>query len=207
VPLVLGITGGVASGKSTVLEMLGGLGAQTLSADDIAREVLSTSGPAYREVLDRFGPAIVDASGEIDRPALARIIFEDDEARRELNRITHPHIIERLKARIDRFRESYSGSDAVLAVEIPLLYECGLEKTVDRVLVVAAEQDLQARRLTTRSGVGRDEALRRIASQIPISEKILRSDYVIRNDGSIEDLRRKVESLWHEIQDAPSRFR
>ncbi|MGB9620573.1 MAG: dephospho-CoA kinase [Armatimonadota bacterium] len=199
--LVLGITGGLATGKSTVLQMLGELGAQTLSADQIAREVLSKNGPAYRQVVERFGPQIVDAAGEIIRPALAKIIFQDDDARRDLNRITHPHIIERIKARIRELRESSPRAVAVLAVEIPLLFECGLEDTVDRVLLVAAEQDEQARRLTSRSGVSPEEALRWIAVQMPIQEKVERSDYVIWNDSSIEDLRRKVESFWGEIQD------
>jgi len=198
VALVLGITGGIATGKSTVLGMLARLGALTLSADEIAREVLAKGGPAYRQVVERFGPAVVDPEAQIARSVLATVIFDDHKAREDLNRITHPHIIRSMKAHIDRFRASPPCPEAVLAVEIPLLIECGLEEMVDQVLLVAAEQDVQVGRLTNRSGVSREEALRRIASQMPMAAKIERADRVICNDGSMENLERKVRSFWRE---------
>jgi dephospho-CoA kinase len=200
VPLVLGITGGMATGKSTVLKMLAALGAQTLSADEIAREVLAKNGPAYRQVVECFGPAIVDPQGEIARSALAKLIFDDPEAREDLNQITHPRIISTMKARIGRFRANPPDPNAVLAVEIPLLFECGLEDMVDQVLLVAAEQDVQLGRLTSRGGVGREDALRRVASQMPIEAKIERADRVIWNNGSMDDLERDVSSFWRETR-------
>jgi len=199
VALVLGITGGIATGKSTVLGMLARLGALTLSADEIAREVLARNRPAYREVVERFGPRMVDPGGEIARSALAELIFDDREAREELNRITHPHIIRSMKAHIDRFRANPPHPSAVLAVEIPLLFECGLDEMVDQVLLVAAEQEAQVGRLTSRSGVTREEALRRIGSQMPIEAKVERADRVIWNDGSMEELEQKVISFWREM--------
>jgi len=196
---VVGITGGIGTGKSTVLGLFGELGADTLSADDIAREVLKKGTPAYREVVDRFGQSVVAADGEIDRPALANVIFADAGARRDLDAITHPYIIAETRARIDRFRKTHPYREQVLAVEIPLLVECGLEGIVDEVLVVAAEQGAQVNRLTTRGGISQEEAFRRIASQMPIEEKIERADRVIWNDGSVDDLRLAVRGVWEEV--------
>ena len=200
--IVLGVTGGISTGKSTVVGLLRELGADVLSADEIAREVVARDGPAYSELVDRFGPGILEPSGEIDRKALGEIIFADADARQTLNDITHPRIIEIMRERIDRFRARPPDPDALLAVEIPLLVECGLEDMVDQVLLVAAEQEVQVGRLTTRSGVSREEALRRAASQMPISEKLLYADHVIWNSGSLEDLEQKVRSFWEEIRSA-----
>jgi len=200
VALVLGITGGIATGKTTVMKMLGELGAVTLSADDIAREVLAKCNPAYHEVVERFGPGILKPDGDINRELLARIIFDDPCAREALNKITHPRIIQRMQEHIDRFRSAPPKPDAVLAVEIPLLMECGLENMVDEVVVVAAEQDTQVGRLTSRSGISREEAVRRINAQMPIGEKVRRAKRVIWNDGSLRDLAESVERLWREIQ-------
>jgi len=196
---VLGVTGGIGTGKSTVLRILGELGAVTLSADDIARDVLSAGTPAYREVVRRFGPEVVAGEGGIDRAALARIIFSDPEARAALDAITHPEIIARVHEHIRRFRESNPPTGAVLAVEIPLLIECGMEDAVDEVLLVAAEQRTQVGRLTSRSGITPDEARCRIAAQMPLSEKVKRSDLVVNNDGTFEELEASMKSLWGEI--------
>lgn len=196
---VLGITGGIGTGKSTVLQMLGELGAWTLSADVIAREVLAKGKPAYHQVVERFGEEILARDGGIDRPRLADIIFNDLQARRDLNDITHPIIIKQTQENIDRFRDNPPAPDAVLAVEIPLLIECGLEHIVDEVILVAAEQETQLCRLTKRSGISREEAHRRIAAQMPIEQKISHADRVIRNDGSLESLRADVKRVWDEI--------
>lgn len=195
---MIGITGGIASGKSTVLEMLRQRGAETLSADDVARQVLSKGRPAYQEVLDRFGTAITDADGEIDRSVLAKIIFADEKARRDLNRITHPRIIQEIRAAIEGFRKCSKGT-SVLAIEIPLLYECGLECIVDYVVVVAAEQGIQVHRLTTRTGITPEEAIRRINSQLPMSEKVRKADFVVWNNGNLQDLEEAVDDLWRRL--------
>lgn len=197
--IVIGVTGGIATGKSTVLKILAELGAETLSADDIAREVLSKNSQAYNRTVTRFGDRILAPNGEIDRSVLASIIFSDSDARQDLNKITHPFIIARIQERIDRFRNSHLFENVTLAVEIPLLIECGLEEIVDKVLVVAAEPETQIRRLTTRSEISPDEALQRINAQMPLARKIERADRVIWNDGSYELLRRSVEALWNEI--------
>lgn len=198
-PKVLGITGGIATGKSTVLRMLGELGAETLSADDLAREVLAKGSEGYRETVERFGDAILTPDGEIDRPALAAIVFGDESARQVLNAITHPRIIAAIQRRIDEFRTKPPSPDAVLAVEIPLLIECGLEEIVDEVVVVAAEPATQVSRLTTRSRMSAEQARRRLAAQMPIESKIEHADRVIRNEGTMEELREAVRATWQDI--------
>lgn len=198
--IVLGITGGIGTGKSTVLKIFADLGAETLSADEIAREVLAKDTPAYYDTVERFGRSILTADGEIDRRVLGEIVFNDVSARKELEDITHPRIIAQTQERINQFRSNPPASDAVLAVEIPLLIECGLENIVDEVLVVAAEQETQLNRLISRSGLTAEEALRRINAQMPIDEKIKRADRVIWNDGSLECLESSVRSIFKEIR-------
>ncbi|MCX6344481.1 MAG: dephospho-CoA kinase [Armatimonadetes bacterium] len=196
---ILGITGGIGTGKSTALGIFAELGAETLSADDIARDVLQKDSPAYKEVVERFGKDVVGLDGQIDRSALARIIFSDDKARQYLDSITHPIIISELKRRIDDFRRLHPSDKAVLAVEIPLLIECGLEDIVDEVLLIAAEQETQKNRLTSRSQISSAEALRRIRSQMSLERKIERSDRVICNDKTIDSLRTDILDVWNEI--------
>lgn len=196
---VLGITGGIATGKTVVLRMMGEMGARTLSADDIAREVLARDTPAYHETVRRFGRRILAPDGQVDRSALAAIVFADDDARLALNDITHPGIIAKMQEEIDLFRAEHPERGAVLAVEIPLLVECGLEGMVDEVLLVASEQETQVSRLTSRSGVSREEALRRIGAQTSLEHKIAHADRVIWNDGTLESLRQSVSGVWAQI--------
>lgn len=198
-PKVIGITGGIATGKSTVLRLFGEFGAQTLSADDLAREVLARDGSAYHQTVEHFGDSILRPDGEIDRQALAAIVFADPDARAHINRITHPQIISAMQQAIDSFRKKPPAPDAVLALEIPLLVECGLESMVDKVVVVATEQAMQQSRLTYRSGLSAEDVERRIAAQMPIERKAEHADFVIWNNSSMEDLRRSCSALWHEI--------
>lgn len=197
---VLGITGGIGTGKSTALKIFGSLGAKTLSADDIAREMLSKGTSAYRDVLEHFGKEILREDGEIDRAKLGSIVFRDPEARAMLNDITHPRIVSQIEEKIREFRKDHQERGAVLAVEIPLLVECGLNTIVDEVLLIAAEQGTQLSRLTSRSGLSSEEALLRINAQMPMSEKTHHADRVIWNDGPIECLQRAVRGVWDEIR-------
>jgi dephospho-CoA kinase len=196
--VVLGITGGVATGKTTVTELFRKLGARTVSADEIARQVIDVGMPAADEVAREFGPRVITPDGSIDRGELARIVFRDPEARRKLDAITHPRIIRILEERVRAFRESAAEGD-VLAVEIPLLIECGLQWLVDKVIVVAAEQETQMSRLTTR-GFSTEEASLRIAAQAPIEEKMRVADWVIRTDGDLDETERQVERVWEQVK-------
>jgi len=139
---VIGITGGVGAGKSEAVRLLGERGAIVLSADRIAREVLSPGSEALAEVVARFGPDVLGADGGLDRLRLAAIVFDDPEARRDLERLTHPRILRRLRDRIDRACRD-SGSRVVIAVEVPLLFEVGLADWFDMVVVVAADERTQ----------------------------------------------------------------
>jgi len=198
-PRVIGITGGIATGKSTVLRMFGELGAETLSADDLARQALAKGTEAYRETVERFGDGILTPDGEIDRSALGAIVFADESARQDLNAITHPRVISAIQRRIDEFRTNPPSPNAVLAIEIPLLVECGLEAIVDEVVVVSAEPATQVSRLTTRSRMSAEEARRRLAAQMPIERKIQHADRVIRNEGTLEELREAVRAAWEDV--------
>lgn len=197
--LVVGVTGGIGTGKSTVLGMLAKLGAVTLSADDVAREVLSKGSAAYGEAVVTFGEGILAPDGQVDRAALAKIIFDDSAARQTLNDITHPPIIAEIERRIESFRKGPPTVGAVLAVEIPLLVECGMEGAVDQVLLVAAEQETQLGRLIDRSKITDEEAFRRIEAQMPIECKLSRADRVIWNDGTLESLEESVRRYWDQI--------
>ncbi|MBI2843376.1 MAG: dephospho-CoA kinase [Armatimonadetes bacterium] len=195
--VVLGITGGVATGKTTVAGMFRSLGAVTLSADEVAREVLAPGSPAVAEVIERFGQAVAAPGGGIDRSALADTVFGDEEALRDLNAITHPRIISILKERIEEFRRK-SREGEVLAVEIPLLIECNLQRLVDYVVVVAAEQETQMSRLTTR-GLSLEQARRRIEAQMPVREKLQYADWVVSTDAGLDDTARQVEQIWEQV--------
>jgi len=198
-PLVLGITGGIATGKSTVARILAELGAQVISADQISREVMAKDTPVYHDVVARFGQGILTPNGDIDRAALAQIVFSDAKARRDLEHITHPRIISCVQEIIDEFRANPPSPRAVLVAEIPLLYECSLANMVDKVVVVAAEQETQVRRLTTGCRISRDEAFRRIGAQMPVEQKARLADWVVHNDGTVEELKQSVRGIWEKI--------
>ena len=195
---ILGITGGIATGKSTVTRMLAELGALTISADAVARALLAPGTPTTAAVLAAF-PTCADTSEplKINRRALAQIIFADADARRRLEALTHPPIIHALRAQIGEWRAS--GTARAAAAEIPLLYEVGSEHDLDKIVVAACAEPLQAARLCARDGIGEDEARRQIAAQWPLSEKIARADVVITTDTSLEDTRRQVAALWESL--------
>lgn len=195
---VLGITGGIATGKSTALQIFAELGAKVLSADDIARQVVAPGEPALNEITERFGKELLTSDGHLDRPALAKKIFADPQARHDLDFITHPRIISAIDEQIKAFRTD-PAAEGVLAVEIPLLIECSMEGMVDEVILIAAEQETQVHRLTSRSGLSRDEALMAIAAQMPMDRKIRHADRVIWNDSDVESLRGSIEGIWREI--------
>lgn len=190
---ILGITGGVATGKSTVTGMLAEEGALTVSADDIARAQLAPGTELTQAVLAAF-PLCRDATGQgIDRRALSHLIFADTQARTQLEALTHPAIIAALELQITEWRNAGPG---IAIAEIPLLFEADLGRLVDVVVVVACEETTQIMRLQTRQVIDEAEARRQIAAQWPISAKIARADIVINTDKGLEDTRRQVQALW-----------
>ena len=189
---VLGLTGGIGSGKSMVARMFAQLGADVIDADQLAREVVEPGQPALEEIAAAFGHDILLPDGRLNRSKLAGIIFADVDGRARLNAITHPRIRKRIDAEIAA-RRSGSG---VLIVDIPLLYENARAATVETVIVVWVDSETQLRRLQERDGLTLEQARQRIAAQMPLDEKRARADLVIDNSGSRANTRRQVEAIY-----------
>lgn len=193
---VIGLTGGIASGKSTVSMLLKQKGAVIIDADNIARQILEPNKPAWVEVIKHFGREILQNNNEIDRKKLANIVFSDKGQLEVLNSITHPIIINEIKKRI----ESYSKTNKVVVVDAALILELGLDRLVDEVWVIAIDEKTQLKRLLEREkNMSRQEALARIRSQMPQTEKIKLADRVLDNNGSLDDIKNQIEILWREI--------
>lgn len=186
---VIGLTGGVGTGKSTVAGMFRAAGARVIDADRIARALVVPGTTAYRAIVKRFGKGIVAERGAIDRAALGRLVFEDAGLRKELTAILHPAIIRRIK------EEVRAVTKGLVVIDAPLLYETGLHKNVDAVVVVKASREAQVRRCNARSGLSREETLSRIAAQLPLKEKVRSADYVIDNNGTLRQTEKQVELL------------
>jgi len=190
---VLGLTGGIGSGKSVVAQMFARLGAVVIDADQLAREVVEPGQPALREIATAFGPDVLLPDGRLDRPKLAGIIFADPAERAKLDAITHP----RIRARMDEEIKARRSGPGILIVDIPLLYENDRTHSVERVIVVWVDPQTQLRRIRHRDGLSTDAARQRIAAQMPLEAKRARADHVIDNSGTREDTRRQVEAIYH----------
>jgi dephospho-CoA kinase len=195
---VIGLTGGIASGKSTVAGMLRDLGATVIDADEASRAVVEPGTPGLAAIVEAFGPEILDG-GRLDRWKLGAIIFEDQAARRRLEAITHP-LIRAWMA--ERQQEAADRGEERVVVDIPLLYENGLDRGLEAVIVVYAPAEVEMERLMARNGFSRTEAEQRLAAQLPIEEKKARATYVIDNSGSREQTREQVRRLWNQIAQA-----
>jgi dephospho-CoA kinase len=196
--LNVGLTGGIACGKSTVARMLVEKGAVLIDFDDLTHAVEEPEGPVWREIVRHFGEAILLPDRRIDRPKLGAIVFADPEERRILNHIVHPAVYAEWRKRLEEIEKE--RVDAVVLSDVPLLIEAGLEKMVEIVLLVYIPPEEQIGRLMARSGFTREEAERRIAAQMPTGEKISRADIVIRNEGSVEETSRAVDRVWEELR-------
>jgi len=197
--LLLGVTGGIASGKSTVSAMLEELGSPIVDFDQLAREVVEPGEPAYDRTVDYFGGQVVAEDGTLDRKALSDIVFKDMEKRKKLESFTHPAIFERFAERVN----GIAGRDpnAVIQVAVPLLLELNLQYMFHKILVVHIPAEEQVRRLAERDGISSEEAENILKAQLPIDEKTGYADFVIDNRGTLEETRRQVETLWKGIQD------
>ena len=190
---VLGLTGGIGSGKTMVGTMFTELGAELIDADQLAREVVEPGQPALEEIVTSFGRDILRPDGRLDRRKLAGIVFADASARARLNAITHPRIRERMDAAIAARRDRAG----VLIVDIPLLFENARTGVVEKVIVVWVDPRTQFRRLIERGGLTEEEARQRIAAQMPLDEKRGLADHVIDNRGTPAETRRQVEAIFH----------
>jgi dephospho-CoA kinase len=195
---VLGLTGGIGSGKSTVASMFSELGAEVIDADELARAVVEPGQPALAEIIQAFGADMLRPDGSLDRGRLAAIVFADPAARTRLNAITHPRIRERMQAEIDRRQ----GRRGLLILDIPLLYENARMDAAEKVIVVWVDPQTQLQRLTEREGMTADTAKRRIAAQLPLDEKKALGDHVIDNTGSMAQTRSQVDALYRQFSKA-----
>lgn len=197
--LKVGLTGGIASGKSLIAGMFAKLGAELVDADQIAREVVAPDEPALEALRAAFGPAVMTARGELDRAALRKLIFADPDKRRALDGLLHPTIRERLLARLALVRRPYA------IVAVPLLVETDFASLVDRIAVVDCPEPLQLERLMRRDGIPRPEAAAMIATQADRATRLRAAHDVIDNSGDIELTRRQVVQLHHRYLELATR--
>ncbi len=191
---IIGLTGNIATGKSTVMRMLKELGAEIIDADLVGHEVMLPTGPAYRKVIDAFGQGIVSGDGSIDRRRLGVIVFNDANRLQVLEHIVHPQVEVRIR---ETLKETVKP---VVVIEAIKLIEAGLNALCDAVWVVTSPKELQIDRLRETRGLNRADALLRIEAQPPQEEKVKAADVVIENAGSVEALRRRVEEEWARVQ-------
>ena len=195
--LRVGLTGGIASGKTAVADLLAAHGAVVVDADLLAREVVEPGTPGLAAVVERFGTAVLTPEGRLDRPHLGRIVFGDEAARRDLERIVHP-AVRRRAAEI----EGAAPADAVVVHVIPLLVETGQARDFDLCVVVDLDPATQLRRLQERNGLGVEDARARVAAQADRADRLAVADRVLDNNGSPEQLRGQVDRLWDELEAA-----
>ncbi|MGN7798726.1 dephospho-CoA kinase [Leifsonia sp. 22587] len=195
---LIGLTGGIASGKSTIASRLASHGAVVVDADRIAREVVEPGTPALAEIARRFGDAVIAADGSLDRPALGAIVFGDPAALQDLNAITHPAV---LQASTARFRAAAEADpDAIVVYDVPLLVESANEYPFDRVVVAHADAATRIHRLVTLRGMDAGEAERRIRSQASDDQRLAVADVVIDTGGTLEYTLEQVDALWEELR-------
>lgn len=190
----IGLTGGIASGKSTVSAMLEVLGAIIIDADKIARAVVALGTPALDEIVAAFGRQVLNPDGSLKRSALSRIVFNNPEALKKLNDITHYRIIDEIRRRI----AGYSDLDRVIILDAALLIELGLSSLVDETWLVCVRPEIQVSRLVERETMSEEDAWKIINVQLPLSEKIRVADCCIDNNGSLKELGDQVSRIWEQ---------
>jgi dephospho-CoA kinase len=193
-PLLIGLTGNIATGKSLVGEMLAGLGASVIDADRVAHEVMRAGGPAFSAVVEAFGSAVLAADGTIDRAKLGDIVFRDAGALARLEAAVHPAVIAEVDRRIAR------ATEPVVVVEAIKLIETGMHRRYDALWVVTAPRHLQISRLMAARGLTEEEAVLRVDAQPPQEEKAALADRILANDGSMDQLHQEVRRAWTQLR-------
>ena len=193
---IIGLTGGIGSGKSTVSRFLAELGAVIVDADKVGHNALKAP-EIRREIIDAFGEQVLTPGGDIDRGRLGKIVFDDAEALSRLNRIMHPRMHDIIKAQLEDYRKQ---EVPVVVLEAPLLVEAGWTSTVDEVWVTVVPESVVLKRLRERSELSEPESLARVRSQISSAERKKHADAIINNDGSLDELKAKVKELWGKLE-------
>ena len=196
--LNVGLTGGIASGKSTVAMMFREKGAYIIDFDELAHYVEEPGSPVWKAIVEYFGEGILNEDDTINRVNLGTIVFANREKMSRLNSIVHPAVFDEWKRRMEKIRKE--DPHAIVISDIPLLVEVGMHPSMDVVILVYLSQEDQIKRLTERSGFSREEALKRLSSQMPINEKIPYADVVVDNGGSTENTRLIVDDVWERLK-------
>ena len=195
--LVLGLTGGIATGKSTADKFFEGKNIPIVDCDEIAHNIMNVNKPAWKDIKEVFGEKYLNEDQTINRKKLGKLVFNDPTKMKILNEITHPRIFQEMESQIAQYKsEGYS----LIIVDAPVLFESHSEKYYDKTLVISLPQDLQIKRLMARNNLTKEEALSRINSQMSLKEKEARATYVIENTGSVEDLYKKLNELLTKIK-------
>ncbi|SHE69391.1 dephospho-CoA kinase [Caldanaerobius fijiensis DSM 17918] len=193
---IIGLTGGIGSGKSTISCILKELGAYIIDEDMVSRLLMEKGQKVYYDIVSYFGPEILKENGDIDRKKLGSIVFADSEKLQALNRITHPAMIKYTKAEIERLMAQKTHK--LVVIDAAILIEMGLDKLVDEIWVVYVDRETQIERVMARDGLSYDDALNRINSQMPLDEKLRLADKVIDNTKPLDEVRKQVERLFCE---------
>ena len=196
--LILGVTGGIASGKTTVVNMLKELGAPVIDFDVLARQVVESGKPAWKQIVAYFGEQVLQKDRELDREKLSEIVFRDFEKRKKLESFTHPRIHEEFVKALDEI--ALKNPKAIIQVDVPLLIEQNLQHMFHKILVVYIPEEKQIERVMKRDGISKEEAARRLKAQLPLDEKLDSADFVVYNDKSLEETRKQVEELWQKLK-------
>lgn len=196
--ILVGLTGGIATGKSTVADLFRRFGAAVIDADQLARDVVQPGKPAWREIVKCFGKRVLLPDRTIDRPALGSIVFRNRRKLRRLERIIHPRVAREQQRRARRIARR--TPNAIIIYEVPLLFEAGVNTRVDKIIVVTADRETQVARLKQRNGLTRRQAFQRIRSQMPLAEKARRADIVLDGTKSKSLLSRDIRRLVRDLR-------
>jgi dephospho-CoA kinase len=196
--LIAGLTGGIATGKSTVSEMLRTLGAHVIDFDVLARVVVEPDMPAWQDIVQFFGELILNDDRTLDRAKIGDIVFDDEEKRRQLQGFIYPRLFEEYSRQIREIEEKDPA--AVVIADVPLLIEIRLQTMFEKIILVYAPDEQQLQRLVERDGFSHDDAMKRLKAQMSIEEKLQHADYVVRNTGSLEDTENEVKKIFQELK-------
>ena len=196
--MLLGVTGGIASGKSTVADMLREMGAPVIDFDILARQVVEPGRPAWEAIIDYFGKELLQDNNRLDRKKLSKIVFRDTEKRKKLEAFTHPRINDEFVKQVDEI--THKDPAAIIQGVVPLLIEVGLQDLFHKVLVVYLPREKQIERLMERDRISREETINILNAQMPIDEKILFADFVIHNESPLKETKRQARDLWQTLK-------
>jgi dephospho-CoA kinase len=197
--LIVGLTGGIVSGKSTVAKMFKDLDAKIIDADKLGHSVILPHKTAWRKIVKLFGENILKEKLEIDRRKLGQLVFNNQKLLKKLNEITHPEISKIIKSNIQKFINNPNQSKKILIIEAALIYEAKIDGLMDRIILVYIDEEEQIKRLMKRDGFSREDALKRIKSQMPIKEKIKKANYVINNNDTLDKTKEQVKIIWQQL--------